>query len=573
MTNNITLMIGGTQGEGIVSTGNILIKTLSRLGYFTYGFRNFSSRIKGGHTNYIIEINTKEVLAYGDSLDILIAFDMESIEVNIDRLKEGGLVIYDSIINPENYFVRRDLGFLSFPFTDIAKKYGSCIMKNTSLLGLLGRLLNIHSQNIKDTVEETYKKKGQDILSKNFTVLDKTYEEPIENEEIKTRYNLNTSISEKRASMIGNEAIAFGALMAGCRFMAAYPITPASEIMEYLSEKLPDYGGIVLQTEDEIAAITMSLGSSYAGSRAMTASSGPGISLMMEGIGLAGMAEIPIVIVDVQRVGPSTGLPTKHEQSDIEFLYHGAHGEIPLIIVTPYSVEECFYQSIQAFNLAEKYQCPVIILSDLALGLSRQTIKSLDKNKITIDRGKIASGENLEETKLDFRRFDFTSDNISQRTLPGFLEGIHKVTGLEHSIIGTPNNYPDNRKKMMDKRLNKIRKLESQNNIDIFGTTNSSLLVLSIGSNYGIIKKVVEDYNLPVAYGAFKMIKPLPVKQLKELTEKYSKILIVENNARGQLASIIKQKLPCHDKFHNLLKYDGTPFKLAEIKSKIEEMI
>jgi len=573
LANNITLMIAGIQGEGIVSTGNILIKTLSRLGYYTYGARSFASRIKGGHTSYMIEISTKEVLACNDKLDILIASDMESIETNIGKLRNGGLLVHDSIINPKDYFVQEDFQILSFPFTDIAKELGSSIMKNTSIIGLIGRLLNIPMKSIDSIIRDTYIKKGENIILKNLFILEKSYNTSIDIKKFSKKYSLRSVTPQKRPSMIGNQAIALGALMGGCRLMAAYPITPASEIMEYLSKNLPKYNGILVQTEDEIAAVTLAIGGAYAGARSMTATSGPGISLMMEGIGLAGMTEIPIVIVDSQRAGPSTGLPTKHEQSDIQFLYYGPHGEIPLIIVTPYSVEECFYQTIDAFNLAEKYQCPVVILSDLTLGLSRQTIDNLSKDRINIDRGKIVDEGKSSDYIHSFKRFDFSKDNISTRSFPGMENGIHKVTGLEHSVIGVPNNTPENRKKMMDKRLNKIKELEAESNIDLFGDLNSDLLVLSIGSNYGIIKKAVEGFNLPIVYGMFKIIKPLPTKQLKSLLDTYSKILIVENNATGQLISIIKQEMGYNEKLNSLIKYDGTPFKIKEIKDRAEELI
>lgn len=573
MINNTTLMIGGTQGEGIVSTGNILIKALSRLGYFTYGFRNFSSRIKGGHTNYIIEIGTKKVLACSDKLDILVAPDMETVEINIERLKRGGLLLYDSIIDPEGYFVNEDFKAISFPFTDIAKKHGSYIMKNTALIGFLTSLLGIPQGSIGDVIKETYKKKGSEVIEKNLSVLKKSLEEYEELMEEFKNYNLDKPSGNKMASMLGNEALALGALMGGCRFVPSYPITPASEILEYMAKILPNYNGVVIQTEDEISAVTMAIGGAYAGARTMTASSGPGISLMMEGIGLAGTAEIPLVIAAVQRTGPSTGLPTKHEQSDIQFLYNSSHGEIPLIIIAPYSVEECFYQAIEAFNLSEKYQCPVIILSDLALGLSQQTIDELDKNKIIIDRGKLISREALDELTHNFKRFDFTEDNISPRSIPGLPGGIHKVTGLEHSLIGAPSNDVETRKKMMDKRLNKIKELENVEGIDLFENQTTDLLILSMGSNYGTVKKAVEDNSLPVSYGVFKRIKPIPLKQLNILFNKYSKILIVENNATGQLASIVKENISSHNKITSLLKYNGMPFELGEIKSKIEELI
>lgn len=573
LSNNITLMIGGIQGEGVVSTGNIIIKALSRLGFYTYGFRNFASRIKGGHTNYVIAISTNKVLANNDKLDILIASDMETVENNIEKLNSNGLLIHDSTIDPTDYFVQEAFHILSFPFTDIAKESGKHIMKNTALIGLLGRLLGIPMENIDKIIRETYRKKGENIILQNLFILEKSYNYPINIKSLSQKYKLANIPTKVRASMLGNEAIALGSLMAGCRLMTAYPITPASEIMEYFSKKLHNYNGKLVQTEDEIAAITMAIGGGYAGVRSMTATSGPGISLMLEGIGLAGMAEIPVVIVNSQRVGPSTGLPTKHEQSDIQSLYYGGHGEIPLIIVTPYSVEECFYSAVEAFNLAEKYQCPVVILSDLTLGLSRQTIDSLNKDKITINRGKIPKEKDLAKSSHDFKRFDFVKDNISPRTLPGMENGIHKVTGLEHSVIGLPNNNPENRKKMMDKRLNKVSELELQDNIDLFGNLDSDILVLSIGSNYGIIKKATEVFDLPIAYGMFKIIKPLPTKQLEYLLEKYSKILIVENNATKQLFSIIKQELSNHKNLHSLIKYDGVPFMIKEIKDRVEELI
>lgn len=573
MANNITLMITGIQGEGIVSTGNILIKTLSHLGYFTYGFRNFASRIKGGQTSYIIDISTEKVLACNDKLDILIASDIESIETNITKLKKNGLLIHDSIIDLKGYATNKDFYILPFPLSDIAKEHGSSIMKNTSLLGLLGKILNIPMDSMDEIIRKTFMKKGENVVLQNLFILEESYNFPMDTKNISKKYRLGSCNFSKRPSMLGNEAIALGALMGGCRLMTAYPITPASEIMEYLSKKLPKYNGVLIQTEDEIAAVTMAIGGAYGGARSMTATSGPGISLMMESIGLAGMAEIPLVIVDSQRAGPSTGLPTKHEQSDISFLYYGPSGEIPLIIVTPYSVEECFYQTINAFNLSEKYQCPVIILSDLSLGLSRQTIDNLKKDLITIDRGQIITKKVLSNQTQDFKRFDFSVDNISTRSFPGTEGGIHKVTGLEHSVIGTPNSTPLNRKKMMDKRLSKTEELKLQSNIDLFGHISSDMLVLSIGSNYGIIKKTVETFNLPIAYGMFKMLRPLPTKQLNTLFKMYSKILIVENNATGQLFSIIRQELGYHEKLNSLIKYDGTPFLIQEIKDKIEELI
>ncbi|WP_068555366.1 2-oxoacid:acceptor oxidoreductase subunit alpha [Thermotalea metallivorans] len=578
MTENITLMLGGIQGEGIVSTGDALIRALSRAGYYAFGYRTFSSRIKGGHTHYVIDIHTEKVLSCKDPLDILVAFDGDSIEINLPKLKKGGLLIYDDIIpeqellqhmDKKNYFI------LPAPLTAIAKKYGAAVMRNTGILGLLGQLFHIPFHFFAGVVEKNFQRKGEEIIRKNISVLKECYELSLEDQRLSLEYMLMPPKNPMaRASMIGNEAIGLGALMAGCRFMAAYPITPSSEIMEYLTKKFPDDNGIMMQTEDEISAITMAIGAAYAGARSMTATSGPGISLMMEGIGLAGMAEIPVVVVDVQRGGPSTGLPTKHEQSDIEFLYHGPHGEVPIIVLAPYTVEECFSQTVWAFHLAEKYQCPVIILSDLHLGLSRQTLDSLDKGNIQIDRGKLMRDEDFNpKEELPFKRFRFTEDGISPRAIPGQPFGMHHVTGIEHLETGRPFEGSQNRKQMMEKRLRKLKDLENSDHIDLFGNGEGHLLILSVGSNYGILKRVIEENQYPATLGMLRMIKPLPVKQLKELCGKYKKILVVEGNATGQLASIIKKEVGYHDKIVNLLKYSGTPFQYKEVQSKIEELI
>ncbi|MEW9124636.1 MAG: 2-oxoacid:acceptor oxidoreductase subunit alpha [Thermotaleaceae bacterium] len=576
MTDKIILMFGGVQGEGVVSTGDTLIKVLSRIGYFSYGYRTFSSRIKGGHTNYVIDIQSHKVLSCRDTLDILIAFDQESIVLNYSKLKEGGLLIYDDIVSVKDLLdtlPSKNIHLYGAPLTAIAKKYGTSVMKNTALMGLLGQLFALPYIQLEMVLRQTFEKKGETIVSKNLSVLQESYN--LERASFLSTYQLAPPQEEKsRPSMIGNEAIALGALMAGCRFMAAYPITPASEIMEYLTKKFPRYNGVMVQTEDEISAITMTLGASYGGCRSMTATSGPGISLMLEAIGLSGMAEIPVVVVDAQRGGPSTGLPTKHEQSDIDSLYYGPHGEIPSIILAPYSVEECFYQTIDAFNLADQYQCPVFLASDLNLSLSRQTIEDLNPKSISIDRGKLAHPTfEIDGEEKPFKRFLFTEDGISPRAYPGMPNGIHALTGIEHQETGRPDEGKENRKKMMDKRMRKLMALENIPGIDIFGSTEGNLLILSMGSNYGIIRDSVADSALPIAYGMVKRIKPLPVRQLENLLQRYEKVLVIENNYRGQLAGLLKKEIGYHHKVHSLLKYDGLPFTHSEVLRKIEELI
>ncbi|KAB3533446.1 2-oxoacid:acceptor oxidoreductase subunit alpha [Alkaliphilus serpentinus] len=563
MVNNITILMGGIQGEGVVSAGINLMKTLSKLGYYTYGCRSFSSRIKGGNNTITLHASTEKILCIPDKSDIIIAFDDETIPQNIDKLKEDGLILYDSTLKDDGY---KDYKSTPLPMTEIAKTAGSTIMKNTCGMAFIGRILGIDRLIFEESIKEKYAKKADSIITQNLKALELVYNHSIDIQ--MDHLILTGGDGFSRPLMIGNEAIALGALMAECRFMAAYPITPASEIMEYLGNLLPRYGGVMMQVEDEIAAVNMVIGASYAGTRAITATSGPGLSLMQEGIGLASMTETPLVIVDSQRVGPSTGLPTKHEQSDLYSLYYGGHGEYPSIILAPASVEDCYYDTIRAFNLADEYQCPVIILSDLSLSLSPQTIDPLTYNEDIINRGKL-----MDKGRENFEAFSFTEDGISQRVLPGTVGGEHHVTGLEHNQLGLPSNDSVNRRKMMDKRFKKIQPLESLQEVCLTKNHKESVLLLTFGSNYGIVKEAVELAGNKYDYGYIKVIKPLPKDQLKDLLDTYKKVIIIENNFHGQLAKIIIGQLGYKDKISSIHKYDGSPFTPFEILEELGGLI
>ena len=412
MLQQLSWKVGGQQGEGIESTGEIFSTAMNRLGYFLYGYRHFSSRIKGGHTNNKICVRPTQVRTIPDDLDILVAFDQETIEVNYKELTSKSIILADSKFSPvvpegclaPMYIV---------PFTEIATELGTSLMKNMVAIGATSALLNLDQAVFQGVVDEIFGKKGQEVVEKNMQAIQQGYNQMAE--QLGDRlgeWELVPADGKHRLFMIGNDAIAMGALSAGVRFMAAYPITPASEIMEYMIKKLPLFGGAVIQTEDEIAAATMAIGSNYGGVRAFTASAGPGLSLMMEAIGLSGMTEQPLVIVDTQRGGPSTGLPTKQEQSDLMQMIYGTHGEIPKVVIAPSTGEEAFFDTIQAFNIAEELQCPVIILSDLQLSLGKQTVEPFDYSKIEIRRGKLVQNEEIPvaEDKSYFKRFEVTED-------------------------------------------------------------------------------------------------------------------------------------------------------------------
>lgn len=580
MVNQLSWKVGGQQGEGIESTGEIFAIALNRLGYYLYGYRHFSSRIKGGHTNNKIRVSTKPLNSISDDLDILVAFDQETIDVNYHELKEGGIVVADSRFNPKLPDDSKATLY-SVPFTDIANELGTSLMKNMVAVGASSAILGLDPESYREVVEEIFSKKGTSVVEKNMEAIRAGAE--YFNREAGGKieaFQLDKADGKKRMFMIGNDAIAMGAVAAGCRFMPAYPITPASEIMEYLIQKLPEFGGTVIQTEDEIAAITMAIGGNFAGVRTMTASAGPGLSLMAEAIGLAGMTETPVVIVNTQRGGPSTGLPTKQEQSDLMSMIYNTHGDIPKVVITPSTVEEAFYDTVEAFNIAEEYQCPVILVTDLALSLGKQTVEPLDYSKIEIRRGKFDFNQELPEpTDTEyFKRYEVTEDGISPRVVPGMKNGIHHVTGVEHDETGKPSESPKNRTAQMDKRLRKLNSLPERFDTPIYVDAKheeADLLIIGINSTRGTIQEAMprlEEDGIKVNHAQIRLLHPFPTDQLKPLMDKAKQVVVVENNGTAQLANIIKMNVGT-DKIKSVLKYDGNPFLPSHIYKECKELV
>ncbi|MCL6585508.1 MAG: 2-oxoacid:acceptor oxidoreductase subunit alpha [Anoxybacillus sp.] len=578
MISQLSWKVGGQQGEGIESTGEIFSIALNRLGYYLYGYRHFSSRIKGGHTNNKIRVSTTQVRSVADDLDILVAFDQETIDFNFHELRDGGIVLADAKFNP-TIPEGSNVTLYAVPFTDIATNLGTSLMKNMVAVGASSAVLDLDIDVYQEVVEEIFGRKGQQVVEKNMEALRAGAQFMKEQlgDSIQTM-KLEKADGKKRMFMIGNDAIALGALAGGARFMAAYPITPASEIMEYLIKKLPSLGGAVIQTEDEIAACTMAIGANYAGVRTLTASAGPGLSLMMEAIGLAGMTETPVVIVNTQRGGPSTGLPTKQEQSDLMAMIYGTHGEIPKIVIAPSTVQEAFYDTVEAFNLAEEYQCPVIVLSDLQLSLGKQTVEPLEYDKIEIRRGKLVTGElPALPDKENFKRYEVTEDGISPRVLPGTPNGIHHVTGVEHAETGKPSESAANRIAQMDKRLRKLKHLKFNTPVHKqVKHEEADVLLVGFNSTRGAIEEAMERLELDglkVNHAHIRLVHPFPTEEMLPLVQTAKKIIVVEQNATGQLASLLKMNVGHADKISTILKYDGNPFLPNEVYTKCKELL
>ncbi len=577
MLHQLSWKVGGQQGEGIESTGEIFSMAMNRLGYFLYGYRHFSSRIKGGHTNNKITVRPTEVRSIADDLDILVAFDQETIDVNYKELTEKGIILADAKFDPVKPEDSKAPLF-AVPFTEVAAELGTSLMKNMVAIGATASLLNLEDAVFQNVVDDIFGKKGEEVVQKNMEAI--TRGRQIMNELLVDRigeWELAPADGKRRMFMIGNDAIALGALAAGTRFMAAYPITPASEIMEYLIKKLPKFGGTVIQTEDEIAAATMAIGANFGGVRSFTASAGPGLSLMMEAIGLSGMTEQPLVVVDTQRGGPSTGLPTKQEQSDLMAMLYGTHGEIPKVVIAPSTMEEAFFDTIQAFNIAEELQLPVILMTDLQLSLGKQSVEPFDYDKIEIRRGKIVM-DDLEEAadKAYFKRYEDTEDGISPRVLPGTLHGIHHVTGVEHDETGKPSEATGNRQTQMDKRFRKLESLKFDNPVFVNAPhEEADILLVGFNSTRGAIEEVQERLNaqgMKVNHAHIRLIHPFPSAEIAPLVAQAKKVIVVENNYTGQLANIMKMNVGGHDKIATITKYNGTPFLPVELENRVKEL-
>ncbi|MBV7503692.1 2-oxoacid:acceptor oxidoreductase subunit alpha [Bacillus sp. sid0103] len=577
MINQLSWKVGGQQGEGIESTGEIFAIALNRLGYYLYGYRHFSSRIKGGHTNNKIRVSTTEVRSISDDLDILVAFDQETIDLNYKELHSKGVILADAKFSPKKP-EDTEASLYAVPFTEIATELGTSLMKNMVAIGATSAVLDLDINVFEVVVREIFGKKGDQVVAKNMEAIKAGFEKMKENlaSGIQTM-ELEKADGKKRMFMIGNDAIALGAIAGGCRFMAAYPITPASEIMEYLIKKLPALGGTVIQTEDEIAACTMAIGANYGGVRTITASAGPGLSLKMEAIGLSGITETPLVIVDTQRGGPSTGLPTKQEQSDLMAMIYGTHGEIPKIVMAPSTVEEAFYDTAEAFNLAEEYQCPVIILSDLQLSLGKQTVEPLNYGKVEIRRGKLVTDEiPANENNAYFKRYEVTEDGVSPRVIPGMKNGIHHVTGVEHDETGKPSESAANRIAQMDKRFRKVENIRFDTPVyKNIKHEDADVLFVGFNSTRGVIEEAMtrlENDGLKVNHAHIRLIHPFPTDEVLPLVRSAKKVVVVENNATGQLANIMKMNVGHAEKITKHLKYDGNPFLPHEVYTKCKEL-
>ncbi len=552
------LRIAGAAGDGLQSTGLLIQKYLNRLGYYVIGHPGTQSTIRGGHVWQHVELSSEEIMSFQRKLNLVIALNTQSVEIHIsDIIDNGYLLINSDKVKLDNFtdeIVRRNINVISIPLTTFAREIEikTGVLANTIAIGAIIALMNLSRDPYYDTLQKRFGSK-QKILEYNRKALDTGFSYYNENYDSYVKMAEPTLSPMNRFMISGNEMIALGAVSSGLKFLAQYPITPASSILTYLSKRAKKFGIVVKQSEDELAAICMIIGASYTGARAMTASSGPGISLMSEAFGYASMTETPIVIVNSMRAGPSTGVPTKMEQADLYSSIHMSHGESPRAIFAPRNIKEAFDITVKAFNIADKYQMPVIILSDFALSESTTNLEPFDLDS-KIDRGLIWSGP-TEEYPI-YKRYQLTPNGISPRAFPGTENAEYILVGAEHdesshSLSGNRCGLPlsgDLREKMFEKRFTKLENLRNELTVpEFYGEDNADFTLISWGSTQGAIKEAVDTLN-EITGNSWNMLSfaemfPFPYDEARPIFQKIKYGIMFEVNYTGQFESLIHHHL------------------------------
>ena len=589
---DFAIRIGGEGGEGVISAGELFAQVAARTAYHVFTYITYPAEIKGGFSMIQIRIRDGKIYSMGSSVDYLIAFNQQAYDRTIKDLKPGGTLIYD----PDEVEIKDGLNAKRFPIQLtklVTEATGSKLGKNVVALGALGYLFGVEISVLEKLIKDRYGAKGGDVIKNNLNALKAGYSSGEVNAwERKFKLVADPKAKTEYMFISGNEAVALGAIAAGCRFVAGYPITPATPIFETLTDLMPKVGGRAIQLEDEIASLSAVIGASFAGEKALTPTSGPGLQLMGEQLNLAAMLELPLVIVDVQRGGPSTGLPTKTEQSDLKFAIYGTAGEAPRVILAPSSVEDCFYQTIRAFNIAERLQMPVVVLSDQSIGYRKATVRIPDFTKIVeVDSSKptdeilIPSPEKIEiarrvevdPSKLNgYKRFLDTADGVSPITTPGLAGGQYLSGGLEHDETGKASYLPNVHLQMMSKRFKKLETLSKafeKNPPEYEGSEEAKIGVIGWGSTEGAIREarlLAEQRGILFRHLHPKVLSPLPERQVRHFLAGLKQVIMIEENFTGQFAHFIKAKFGV--KPIEIHKSEGVPITPEEIFTGIEKV-
>ena len=562
----VSIVLGGAAGQGIQTVEEILTHALKRSGYHVYANKEYMSRVRGGINTTEIRVSSRRVRTFVKRIDILVPFKRGVLSWVKDRLSESTVVLGEKE-NVEEGFLGK-VNLVEVPLTKMAMEVGSQLYINTTSAGLIVGLFHGDFKAVEDYIGKRFGSKGENVVMKNIEAARKGYELGIklcEEGSIRVEIEKNRGVKDE-VLLTGTEAVGMGALAGGMAFLSFYPMSPSTGVSTFVAQHAEGFGIIVEQVEDEISAINMALGAWFAGARAMVSTSGGGFALMSEALSLAGMAENPVVIHLAQRPGPATGLPTRTMQGDLNLVLHAGHGDFPRIILAPGSLGEAFYLTAEAFNLADKYQVPVIILTDQYFVDTYYNLPAPDVKNVKFER-------HIVEAKPGYKRYELTEDGISPRAVPSYGDDVVIANGNEHDEWGDITEDAELTIKMQEKRA--LRKLETIKRDaplpKLIGNENSEYLVVSWGSTFHVVEETIEKLGSKnVAHLHFSWVYPLNPEAKKFFEGK--KVIVVENNITGQFADLLWKELGVKAD-HRVLKYDGRPFSVEEVLDALREVV
>jgi 2-oxoglutarate ferredoxin oxidoreductase subunit alpha len=562
---DVSVVLCGAAGQGIKTVEQVLTSVLKQSGYNIFATKEFMSRIRGGVNSTSIRVSSERVRAYSDRIDILVPLSEGAVRHLEGRISEKTLVLGEEDILESEY--SGDNGVV-LPFTDLTKDAGGKLFANTVAAASVLALFSGDFELLKEFLEHTFGEKGEEIVDKNVKAAEKGYElgsELVEGGKVKIDVDRREDISREML-LNGTQAVALGSLAGGCNFLSFYPMTPGTGVATFMAERAADLGILVEQAEDEIGAVNMSIGAWYAGARGMVSTSGGGFALMVEGLSLSGVLETPTVIHLSQRPGPGTGLPTRTEQGDLLFALYAAHGEFPRVIYSPGSVEEAFNLSSRAFEVADRYQVPVIILTDQYLVDSYYNIPNLDLDGMK-------TNDHYVETDADYVRYSFTDDGVSPRGIPGLGQGLVCVDSDEHDEEGHITEDFDVRIRMVDKRLKKMEMLTREAvQPKLIGDRGYETLLIGWGSTLGAVSEAMRGLgDESISFLHFGQVYPLP-EEARSFIGNAERTIVIENNATGQFAKLLRLEsgLEVDERIN---KYNGLPFSTEELTERLEELL
>lgn len=577
---DLTIAMVGSGGDGVVTMGDMIAQGAAREGLHVMKVEAYGPQIRGGESSCTVRVSADPIFSQGDSIDVLVVFNWADFGRFRGELvaAQDAVVLYEATDETprDQIHLGTDEGvrWVPVPFIQLAKdSAGTALAKNIVTLGLLSGMFKLPEATLRRAVEGKFAKKKEAVLEANLKGFQAGIDFAATLGEQASGKRLKFEVGEPMLLMSGNEACAVGALHAGCRFFAGYPITPSSEILHYLSEWMPRMGGYLVQTEDELSAIGAVIGGSFAGVKSMTATSGPGLALMTEMLGLASMAEVPAVIIDVQRGGPSTGLPTKSEQSDLWQALWGSHGDAPRVVLAPSDVEDCFHATVAAFNIAEESQMPVIVLSDQFIAQRRETLSMLTLDHEVKSRRVPTVGE-LE----GFRRYRDTKTGVSPMTWPGIKGGEYQTNGLEHDEFGQPSSMHLVHEKMNAKRYRKLRGVrDAYSFYRRYGSERADVGVICWGSAKGPVKEAVLRANgrgERVAAFVPQLLYPFPLHEFQDFLTSVREVIVVELSYSAQFYKYLRTFLELPDGHTYVFKRSGGKnITVGEVEDKIQKVL